>query len=241
MVRRNPETRFMGGAWVFPGGAVDEADGLDAARRAVAGSDPGMVRWLAAAVRELVEETGIWLLESGAVVSADRPSDRSVFSTVLERGERFAGRSLQYFANWITPEPLPVRFDTRFFAATVPTGLEPVVDLLELVDASWIYPGDAFELADTGQWEVAFPTGKILDFLTGFGSTTELRDHIAGRPSVEPIQPRLAMVDEKIAILMPGDPLFDDAASAELDPALLSALERTDRSEPGTPPETGPR
>jgi 8-oxo-dGTP pyrophosphatase MutT (NUDIX family) len=27
LVQRNPEQRFMGGAWVFPGGAVDEGDG----------------------------------------------------------------------------------------------------------------------------------------------------------------------------------------------------------------------
>jgi 8-oxo-dGTP pyrophosphatase MutT (NUDIX family) len=230
----------MGGAWVFPGGAVDEADDLEVARQVVAGASPEMVRWLAAATRELVEETGIWLLESGAVVSADRPSGNSVFSTVLERGERFAVRSLQYFANWITPEPLPIRFDTRFFAAAVPAGLEPVVDRLELVDAHWVDPRDAFELADTGEWEVAFPTRKILGFLEGFGSTSDLRDHIRSRPSVEPIQPRLALVDEKIAILMPGDPRFDDA-SGESEAALLSALERTVYSESETPPETGPR
>ena len=200
-----------------------------------------MLRWIAAAARELVEETGIWLLESGAVVSVDRPSDDRVFSAVLERGERFAGRSLQYFANWITPELLPVRFDTRFFAAEVPAGLEPIVDALELVDARWIYPRDAFELADTGEWEVAFPTRKILGFLASFASTSDLRDHIAGRSSVEPIQPRLAMVAGRVEILMPGDPGFDEAASAEPDPALLPTLERTVRSEPGTHPETGLR
>src|ERR671927_467011 len=27
LVKRNPEQRFMGGAWVFPGGAVHESDG----------------------------------------------------------------------------------------------------------------------------------------------------------------------------------------------------------------------
>jgi 8-oxo-dGTP pyrophosphatase MutT (NUDIX family) len=230
----------MGGAWVFPGGAVDEADDLEIARQAVAGCSREMVRWLAAAARELVEEAGIWLLESGAVVSADRPAGDGVFSTVLERGERFAGRSLQYFANWITPEPLPVRFDTRFFAAIVPVGLEPVVDRRELVDARWIHPRDAFEPADTGEWEVALPTRKILDFLASFGSIGDVRDHMTGRRNVEPIQPRLAMVDEEIAILLPGDPGFDDAAG-DPKPALLSALERTGRSKPGMHPETGSR
>jgi len=35
LVQRNPEQRFMGGAWVFPGGSLGEgdADELDAARR----------------------------------------------------------------------------------------------------------------------------------------------------------------------------------------------------------------
>jgi 8-oxo-dGTP pyrophosphatase MutT (NUDIX family) len=35
LVKRNPEQRFMGGAWVFPGGAVDADEGEgDAAHRA---------------------------------------------------------------------------------------------------------------------------------------------------------------------------------------------------------------
>ncbi len=49
LVRRNPEARFMGGAWVFPGGAVDRAEG----------SGPEALR--AAALRELAEEAGVTL------------------------------------------------------------------------------------------------------------------------------------------------------------------------------------
>ncbi len=45
LVRRNPEARFMGGAWVFPGGAFDEQDGSLAHT----------------AVRELAEESGVAL------------------------------------------------------------------------------------------------------------------------------------------------------------------------------------
>jgi 8-oxo-dGTP pyrophosphatase MutT (NUDIX family) len=49
LVRRTPKARFMGGVWVFPGGAVDaqEGDGDEAHR--------------AAAVRELSEEAAIEL------------------------------------------------------------------------------------------------------------------------------------------------------------------------------------
>jgi 8-oxo-dGTP pyrophosphatase MutT (NUDIX family) len=50
LVRRNPDARFMGGAWVFPGGAVDP----DEDHRV-------------AAVREVAEEAGITLPDPAAL------------------------------------------------------------------------------------------------------------------------------------------------------------------------------
>ncbi|HWD11023.1 MAG TPA: NUDIX hydrolase [Solirubrobacteraceae bacterium] len=60
LVQRNPKARFMGGAWVFPGGAVDagEGDGDEAHRTA--------------AVRELSEEAAITLLDAGELVKFSR-------------------------------------------------------------------------------------------------------------------------------------------------------------------------
>jgi 8-oxo-dGTP pyrophosphatase MutT (NUDIX family) len=56
LVQRNPEQRFMGGAWVFPGGAVHHRDADHAA----------------AAVRELQEEAGIELPAEADVVAWSR-------------------------------------------------------------------------------------------------------------------------------------------------------------------------
>jgi 8-oxo-dGTP pyrophosphatase MutT (NUDIX family) len=49
LVKRNPASKFMGGAWVFPGGAVDRNEGQ------------GQPALRAAALRELGEEAGIEL------------------------------------------------------------------------------------------------------------------------------------------------------------------------------------
>ncbi|HKH16591.1 MAG TPA: NUDIX hydrolase [Solirubrobacteraceae bacterium] len=60
LLRRNPAARFMGGAWVFPGGAVDAHEGEgDSAHRV-------------AAIRELEEEAGLRLREPAALVKFSR-------------------------------------------------------------------------------------------------------------------------------------------------------------------------
>jgi 8-oxo-dGTP pyrophosphatase MutT (NUDIX family) len=60
LVRRTPEARFMGGVWVFPGGAVDAGEGHgDEAHRA-------------AAIRELREEASIVIDDPGALVKFSR-------------------------------------------------------------------------------------------------------------------------------------------------------------------------
>jgi 8-oxo-dGTP pyrophosphatase MutT (NUDIX family) len=60
LVQRNPDARFMAGAWVFPGGAVDTHDG------------EGDFALRSAAVREVAEEAGIALPSPAALVSFSR-------------------------------------------------------------------------------------------------------------------------------------------------------------------------
>src|SRR5271167_1076827 len=60
LVKRTPAARFMGGVWVFPGGAVDSGEGQgDGAHRA-------------AAIRELREEAAIVLKDADELVKLSR-------------------------------------------------------------------------------------------------------------------------------------------------------------------------
>ena len=71
LVQRNPEASFMGGAWVFPGGALQEDDDGHAA----------------AALRELEEEAGVRIEDVGRLVPYSRwitPAEVKVrFDTVF--------------------------------------------------------------------------------------------------------------------------------------------------------------
>lgn len=66
LVRRTPAARFMGGVWVFPGGAVDADDSEGE------GEGEGDYAVRAAAMRELREEAAVTLTEPGELVAFSR-------------------------------------------------------------------------------------------------------------------------------------------------------------------------
>jgi 8-oxo-dGTP pyrophosphatase MutT (NUDIX family) len=63
LVRRTPEARFMGGVWVFPGGAVDDSDVAEGTRSQALRT---------AAARELSEEAAITLADTAGLVEFSR-------------------------------------------------------------------------------------------------------------------------------------------------------------------------
>ncbi|MGY6697327.1 MAG: NUDIX hydrolase [Roseinatronobacter sp.] len=120
MGQRGAAAAFMPDKFVFPGGAVDMADGTVplarpipercAKRLAQHHSAPNALA--AAAIRELAEETGLLLGAPGAWPSA--PPHWSAFA---QRGLVPDASGLRYVFRAITPPGRPRRFDARFFLA----------------------------------------------------------------------------------------------------------------------------
>jgi 8-oxo-dGTP pyrophosphatase MutT (NUDIX family) len=216
MVQRPDTARFMPGAWVFPGGAVDVGD---ATPPRSFGTNPD--EWAVAAARELIEETGIWLTTSGAI---EQPPTEDAFGAVEHSDHIIDLSRLIYFSNWITPEVFPIRFDTRFFLAVVEAEIEGSIDGDELVDLVWVNPMEALGRERSGEWSVAFPTRETLRLLGTEQSASAIAERLRALGAVPAIEPRLFVSGSEARILMPDDPGFEAAGPDQKDPTILDRL-----------------
>lgn len=178
MLRRGSEARFMPGVWVFPGGAVDPAD------HAAAGADeldlePDELAHRVCGARELGEEASIDL----------------------------EAATLQPWSRWVTPEVVPIRFDTRFYVAPAPPAAAPRPDRSEVDAARWISPGRALADHAADRFELSFPTLKHLEELAGFVDAAAVLA-AAARRRIEAITPRVRGDGGDFEVLLPGDPGF---------------------------------
>ncbi len=228
MLERHIQSDFAGGAYVFPGGKIDDSDRDPALAGLVdgweelaarAGEDPDLVRALAVcAIRETFEEAGILLArhDDGTPVRLDDAAwaerrravaAREVTAATLakETGIRYAADLLRFWQRWVTPVFAPRRYDTRFFVAAMPSGQMPLHDDVETTDSTWVQPADAIARGRSGKLVIIFPTRKTLESLEGLETTAAVFDAAAGRPTT-PILPRFVMEDGEGHVYLPGDP-----------------------------------
>ncbi len=228
LLRRNRATGFVPGAYVFPGGRVDAADGEDAlaerwdglTREGAAGrlgiapdADPPAIAYYGAALREAIEETG---LLPGVVAATGPPGGEVVreareallgggasFAAVLRKlGARLDGGAVEYIAHWVTPTVEPRRYDTRFFAARVPAGSKAVYDEREMTDAVWLTPGAALDRHRRGGLPMIFPTIRTLEDLCDFATVEELLAHYRAR-AIERVQPTIVRTATGVRLRVP--------------------------------------
>lgn len=201
MVRRARDAAFMGDARVFPGGSIDETDRGPLAADAVRwGGDPSEHPWRAGALRELVEEAGIAVTDPPGLA----PASGDVYSGVLAAGGRLDADRLAYLSNWVTPELLPIRFDTRFYVVVLPEGTVAAADLGEVFDPTWVTPGGALARAGAGTWVVEFPTRHHLEVLAGFDTPETVVAHALAQRRIPRVEPRIeTAADGSIRVVVP--------------------------------------
>ena len=220
LLKRHRSAGFVPGAYVFPGGRIDESD---ADARLVANCEVparGAVpaHYWFGAVREVFEETGVLLArtndgewapdttEDEAVETwrlALMNDETSLAQIVVDENLRVVLDDVVYFAHWITPDAEPRRYDTRFFAARLPRDRNIKPDEREMVDAIWITATDALERFQNGELPMVFPTVRTLQDLTEFHSVDAALSALRLK-DVEPVQPRLVRAEGGVGIVIDG-------------------------------------
>jgi 8-oxo-dGTP pyrophosphatase MutT (NUDIX family) len=212
MLRRHPESVFAPDAWVFPGGRVDDGDGIDTpigagpsddeASRALGLPAGGLAYWVAAA-RECFEEagvllarhagTGAWLDTTTEWSSARLARNRrdihngaASLAAVLEaEGLVLDLSDVHYVSHWITPPGRTARrFDTRFFVAVAPPDQPVSHDAAETVESVWTTPAAALARGADRKITLLIPTIANLKSLAQFTSTKEL---VAAARAIGPV------------------------------------------------------
>ncbi len=251
MLRRALDAVFVGGAYVFPGGAVDDGDrhdDLDPVCRGRSDAEasallhldgPGGLAFWVAAIRECFEEAGVLLAyePDGDIVRLDEPGtterfaahrravdrgERRLVEVCAEEGLRLAVDRIHYFSHWITPEGPPRRYDTRFFVAAAPERQTPLHDERETIETRWITPADALARHAKGELDLILPTIKNLEAIGRFATADELLTAAEeAAGDVPAVLPRIVDDGGGMRILLPGDPGYDDAGDAIPDGAPL--------------------
>lgn len=234
LLRRHTDSAVLGGAYVFPGGKLDDADcdtdlhaRLDQSvhQLHVQLAEPELTPSFAAglyvaAVREALEECGVLYARTTASQTPNHThQQRQQWQHHLHEGASFASllsqeglqidtQPLAPWSRWITPVVPSVtnkRFDTRFFVAALPAGQSPVHDNLEAVDSVWLSPRAALERYWARELSLAPPQIMTLSSLARFKSVADVL-HAAKSRKPPCVLPEPFDENGVRTICYPGDP-----------------------------------
>lgn len=205
MVERASNMAFAGGALVFPGGRIDEADRRLAEPLGLA---DGAAR--VAAVRETIEETAVAVgieplpsLDEAIAMQRALVAERPFAELLAGAGLGLDLAALTPLARWLPNFHVTRRFDTLFLIAAAPAGdWQPSVIEGECSGAFWLTAADALERERNGDARLIFPTRRNLERLARHDSFAAMRAD-AEAHGIEPITPWVEEHDGEKFVTIP--------------------------------------
>lgn len=213
MLQRSSTMAFAAGATVFPGGRVDDADRLLAARLTHHGAVEDAAARIAA-IRETIEEAGLAVglssMPPKAVVAAMRSAlhDGAPLGAVLDaHGLSLALDALEPFARWCPGRSEIGRitrvFDTRFYLAQAPCDAHlATADTTENVRLRWVSAAQMIADCDAGREKAIFPTRRNLERLARGASHAEIVEQTRAHP-LEMVTPWEEVRDGALHLCIP--------------------------------------
>jgi 8-oxo-dGTP pyrophosphatase MutT (NUDIX family) len=251
LVKRHGLSDVLGGAYVFPGGKLDDSDLLlaqsahldqDAQSLHSALAEPQLPVPVAAglyvaALREAFEECGVLFAQDAArshsLQLAAHLETGMAFNQVLALLQlRLQTRALQPWSRWITPKMPSIsskRFDTRFFVAALPPGQAASHDNFETTDSVWLTPRAALEQYWRGDIQLAPPQIMTLAQLARHADVAQALA-FARQAAPALIEPEPFDEDGERVICYPGDARHSVSTLAMQGPTRLRF--RNQRFEP---------
>ena len=242
LVKRHGLSDVLGGAYVFPGGKLDDSDlqlasiaHLDQDSHALhnALGEPDLPLDVArglyvAALREAFEECGVLFAQDTAhrhsLQLAEQIKAGQSFNAVLGHLQlRLQTQALQPWSRWITPKMPSIsskRFDTRFFVAALPAEQIASHDNVETTESVWLPPRMALEQYWDNQIALAPPQIMTLAHLSRYPNVASAL-HAARSTQPALIAPEPFDDQGERVLCYPGDPRHSTSTRAMPGPTRL--------------------
>jgi glyoxylase-like metal-dependent hydrolase (beta-lactamase superfamily II)/8-oxo-dGTP pyrophosphatase MutT (NUDIX family) len=242
MLQRTQSAVFLGGAYVFPGGSLDESDADPRILKRIRGEAkiPPAPYWVAA-IRECFEEGGILFLsrKDNQPLHAESLMHyrKRPFVELLENEDLYIpADSVAYYGHWITAPGRPRRFDTRFLLAVAPEGQTGSHDAVETVHDVWLTPREALERGARNEIELVPATQQTLQDLKSFKTAREAFETVRARPEPEVNRACWAQGKDGAKLFRRADPAYFEIhwsdpeetgeTTYDLAPGVLKRLDR---------------